>query len=92
MARLPPTKESPITGRTLFQIYESERGLIDYTEKRLKYLLEGAKTSKRKTQLTGLLEAYTSRSVAVAWSHGEPIFAHVTKESDGRPKCVEDIL
>lgn len=69
--------------RTEFVLYVGEDGVLDFVERRLLQLLKASRSTKRKSQLEGLLSSYRNRAVAVAFQRGEPMYVRVTRESNG---------
>jgi hypothetical protein len=86
------TKSGGMSVRTEFQLFQSDPKVVDYTERRLEWLLRVCKPGTRKEQLKNLLHAYKTGSVAVAWSSGEPVFLRVTNEDTGKPVCADSDL
>lgn len=73
--------------RTEFMLHISQRTIfnskntLDYTEFRLKRMIELTKDSKQQILLVAMLTDYTTGSIVIAWEHGKPICLRVTKDS-----------
>jgi len=71
---------------TEFQLHRSQspltfvRGVLDYSEFRLKKYIEQVTDEQQKFTLISVLKEYKAGLVAIAWKAGKPVWLKVTKE------------
>jgi hypothetical protein len=56
------------------------RGVLDYSEFRLKKYIEQVTDEQQKFTLISVLKEYKAGLVAIAWKAGKPVWLKVTKE------------
>jgi hypothetical protein len=85
--RNPTNIVRPLTNCTEFQVHASQqaifeglKGIIDFTEQRLRRCIALAGSEAKKASLATLLRDYKRGVVAISWRNGEPAFIYMTKE------------
>lgn len=66
---------------TEYQLHKVQKGVIDYTEKRLIRFAAGTTDPTQKLTLCALIDDYRNGDVAIAWRSGRPVFVRVTKDT-----------
>lgn len=78
-ATLNPDRVSRFGSTTEYQVYQSGEGVIDFTDRKLKWCADKANPADNIT-LRIIIEQYRKGEVAVGWRRGKPIWIRVKSE------------